>query len=101
MYSPRQPHLEVAHRVLRYINGTPRQGILLPSHESLTLQAYSDVDWARCPTTRKLTTGYVIFLGSSPITWRSKKQTIVSRSSAEVEYRVTANTTCKIIWFLI
>lgn len=46
MHSPRQHHIEVAYRVLRYIKGTPRQGILLSSHGSLTLQTYCDADWA-------------------------------------------------------
>ncbi|KAK2993029.1 hypothetical protein RJ640_001592 [Escallonia rubra] len=98
MHDPRQPHLDAAYRVLHYLKGSPGQGILLPSNNTLYLQAFCDADWAGCPMTRKSTTGYIIFLGSSPVSWRAKKQTVVSRSSAEVEYRAMATTTSEIIW---
>ncbi|KAK2986285.1 hypothetical protein RJ640_021854 [Escallonia rubra] len=79
-------------QVLRYVKGAPGQGILLPANSSLTLRAYCDADWAGCPSTQRSTAGYIIFLGSSPISWRSKKQSIVSCSSAEAEYRAMATT---------
>ncbi|KAK3032090.1 hypothetical protein RJ639_036304 [Escallonia herrerae] len=98
MHDPRQPHLDAAYRVLHYLKGSPGQGILLPSNNTLYLQAFCDADWAGCPMTRKSTTGYIIFLGSSPVSWRAKKQTVVSRSSAEAEYRAMATITSEIIW---
>ncbi|KAK3041222.1 hypothetical protein RJ639_028482 [Escallonia herrerae] len=98
MHDPRQPHLDAAYRVLHYLKGSPGQGILLPSNNTLYLQAFCDADWAGCPMTRKSTTGYIILLGSSPVSWRAKKQTVVSRSSAEAEYRAMATTTSEIIW---
>ncbi|KAK2991896.1 hypothetical protein RJ640_011585 [Escallonia rubra] len=100
MHAPRQPHLDAAFQVLRYLKGAPGQGILLPANSSLTLRAYCDADWAGCPSTRRSTTGYIIFLGSSPISWRSKKQSVVSRSSAEAEYRAMATTSSEIIWLV-
>ncbi|KAK3027781.1 hypothetical protein RJ639_042226 [Escallonia herrerae] len=96
----RKPHLDAALQVLRYLKGVPGQGILLPANSSLTLRAYCDADWAGCPSTRRSTTGYIIFLGSSPISWRSKKQSVVSRSSAEAEYRAMATTSSEIIWLV-
>ncbi|XP_047328433.1 uncharacterized mitochondrial protein AtMg00810-like [Impatiens glandulifera] len=64
----------------------------------LQLRAYSDADWAGDPTDRRSTTGYCFFLGTSLISWRSKKQTVVSRSSIESEYRALADTTSKLLW---
>ncbi|CAL9007107.1 unnamed protein product, partial [Prunus brigantina] len=87
-----------ARRLLYYLKGAPSQGLLFPSHGSLHLTAYCDADWARCPFTRRSVTGYRIFLGKSLISWKSKKQVTVSRSSAEAEYRSMAATTCELTW---
>lgn len=66
MQAPRQAHWDAALLVLRYLKGSPGQGILLrPS--SLDLAAYCDSDWASCPLTRRSVTGYFVTLGGSPI----------------------------------
>ncbi|XP_058008085.1 uncharacterized mitochondrial protein AtMg00810-like [Hevea brasiliensis] len=57
-----------------------------------------DVDWVACPTSRRSITGYCIFLGSTLVSWKSKKQPTVSRSSAKAEYCSMASTTCKLKW---
>ena len=98
MHSPTTVHMQAARRLLRYLIGTLSQGILLASSSAAQLTAYCDSDWASCPMTRKSTTGYCIFLGKSPITWKTKKQSVVSRSSAEAEYRAMAMTTCEVTW---
>ncbi|XP_023743032.1 secreted RxLR effector protein 161-like [Lactuca sativa] len=94
--NPRQSHMNAAMRVLRYLNSTPGKGLLLPSSGILTLEAYCDVSWMSCPSTRRSCIGYYISVGGAPISWRTKKQNVVSRSSAESEYRAMATTVYEI-----
>ena len=98
LHAPTQQHLDGAHRIVRYLKGCPGQGILLSSACDLSLQGWCDSDWAACPVTRRSLTGWLVFLGSSPISWKTKKQHTVSRSSAEAEYRSMASITCELKW---
>jgi hypothetical protein len=98
MHAPRDVHLTMLKRILRYIKGTAHLGVQLHAISSPSITAYSDADWAGCPDTRRSTSGYCIFLGSSLISWSSKRQTTVSRSSAEAEYRAIANAVSECSW---
>ena len=72
MHSPTDVHLAAAKRILCYIKGSLYCGLLFQPG-SLHLQAYADADWTGDPINRRSTSGYVVFLGSTPITWVSKK----------------------------
>ncbi|GKD90540.1 ribonuclease H-like domain-containing protein [Tanacetum coccineum] len=98
MHDPREPHLSAMKRILRYVRGTLDHGLQLYISPTSQLIAYSDADWAGCPTTRRSTSGYCVFLGDNLITWSSKRQHVTSRSSAKAEYRGVANAVAETAW---
>ncbi|KAK9108921.1 hypothetical protein Sjap_016981 [Stephania japonica] len=98
MSSPRTAHFTAVLRILRYVKGTLFHGHHFSDDSPLVLSGYSDADWAGDPTDRRSTTGYCFFLGNSLISWRSKKQTVTSRSSTESEYRALADATSELLW---
>ncbi|GJV81134.1 ribonuclease H-like domain-containing protein [Tanacetum coccineum] len=81
-----------------YVRGTLTSGLQLYSSTTSSLVAYSDADWAGCPTTRRSTSGYCVFLGNNLLSWSSKRQFTLSRSSAEAEYRGVANAVAETCW---
>uniref|UniRef100_A0A803PYD1 Retrovirus-related Pol polyprotein from transposon RE1 n=1 Tax=Cannabis sativa TaxID=3483 RepID=A0A803PYD1_CANSA len=85
-------------RILRYLKGTAHHGLHLSPSPNLHLVGFSDVDWACCPDDRKSVAGYCVYLGDSLISWSSKKQTVVARSSTESEYRALAQLAAEISW---
>jgi hypothetical protein len=97
-YDPREPHYTLIKRILRYLHGTLNHGLQLCPTDVSTLVAYSDADWASCPDTRRSTSGYAVFLGDNLVSWSSKRQPTVSRSSAEAEYRAVANAVAETTW---
>ncbi|XP_055824356.1 uncharacterized mitochondrial protein AtMg00810-like [Solanum dulcamara] len=96
MHSPKQSHMESALRVVRYLKEAPSLGLLMSSKDTNTLTAYCDSDWGACLETRRSVTGYLVKFGGSLISWKSKKQETVSRSSAETEFRRMANCAAEI-----
>jgi hypothetical protein len=98
MHDPQEPHLALLKRVLRYVKVTLSTGFHIGTGSITSLTAYSDADWAGCPDSRHSISGYCVFLGDNLVSWSSKRQTTVSRSSAEAEYRAVAHAIAETCW---
>ena len=98
MDKPTEVHWNAAIMILRYLKSSPGKGLLFRKGGTLEIVAYSDADYAGSVVDRKSTTGFSVFLGDNLISWRSKKQNVVSRSSAESEYRAMAQTAAELMW---
>jgi hypothetical protein len=98
MHNPSESHMEAVLRILRYLKSSPGKGLMFSKHNHLEVSGYTDADWAGCINDRKSTSGYFTFVGGNLVTWRSKKQKVVARSSAEAEYRGMAQGVCELLW---
>ena len=98
MHKPSISHFQAVKRILCYVKGTLWFGLSFTLSSSRELLAYLDADWAGCPDTRWSISGYVVYFGGNLVSWSSKKQTTVSRSSCESEYRALALTTAEVKW---
>ncbi|KAK2410134.1 putative mitochondrial protein [Trifolium repens] len=96
--SPCQEHMDAVIRILKYIKGAPGTGLIYKDRGHTQIVGYSDADWAGSPIDRRSTSGYCVLVGGNLISWKSKKQNVVARSSAEAEYRAMALVTCELIW---
>uniref|UniRef100_M1DD39 Reverse transcriptase Ty1/copia-type domain-containing protein n=1 Tax=Solanum tuberosum TaxID=4113 RepID=M1DD39_SOLTU len=98
IHAPREPHLQAAFHMLRYLKQDSTLGIFMSNTDDYTVSAFCDSDWASCPDSRKFVTGYVVLLGDSPVNWKSKKQETISLSSAEAEYRSLKKVVGELVW---
>ncbi|GAA0167596.1 transmembrane signal receptor [Lithospermum erythrorhizon] len=98
LHESRLDYWTAAIRVVKYLKGCPGQGILLKAQNSLQLSGWCDSDWASFPITRRSVSGWIVFLGDSLVSWKTKKQVRVPRSSAKAEYRSMAIITCELKW---
>lgn len=97
LHKPTKTHLKIAFRLLRYLEGNPGRGVLITKSDTFELKGYVDADWAKCLSTRRYVTRYMVYFNNSLISWKNKKQSTVSRSSTESEYRALGSITCEII----
>ncbi|BBH07832.1 transposable element gene [Prunus dulcis] len=98
MHTPTTDHWNFVKRLLRYLCGTINEGLQIHRQSPLNLHAYSDADWAGDKNDFSSTSAYVIYLGRNPVSWSSKKQQTVARSSTEAEYRSVANAAAELNW---
>lgn len=98
IFDPCHPHLIIVHHIIRYLRRTTDKGLFYSSQCSLQLAAYANAVCAGWPDTRRSTTGWCLFLGSSLISWKSKTRKTVSKSPCEAEYHAMSFATSEIVW---
>ena len=98
MATPCSTHYNVILLILSYLKGIFFHGLHFYAQFLLVLRAYSDADWTRNPIDLPSSTGYCFLIGTSLISWRNKKQSIVVHSNTEVEYCALAYTTSELFW---
>lgn len=98
MNNPTEDHLETVNKILRYLKMTLGHCLLFRKYENRDVEVYIDASWAGEQTDRRSTTCYCSYVWGNLVTWRSKKQAVVSRSSAEAEYRAFALGICEGMW---
>ncbi|KAL0745858.1 hypothetical protein Bca101_101627 [Brassica carinata] len=98
MQAPKVHHWKMVDRILKYLRGTPGQGVWMGCNGSTEVVGYCDADWAGDRVDRRSTTGYCTFIGVNLVTWKSKKQKVISCSSAEAEYRAMLKLTNELVW---
>ena len=91
-------HWTTVEHILCYMKEALRRGILYKKHEYTRIECFSDANWARSNEDKISTSGYCVFVGENLVSWKSKKQSVVSWSSAELEYRAMTQFVCEIMW---
>ncbi|GKE24984.1 ribonuclease H-like domain-containing protein, partial [Tanacetum coccineum] len=100
MHKPLRFHIKIALKVLRYLKSNHRKGVHIVKQPKASLEAFVDADWAKCLATKKSVTGFCIKINGSLISWKSKKQHTLAKSSAKAEYRAMASVTSEVTWVL-
>ena len=98
MHSPTKEHLEAAYRILRYLKGSPGRGLYFKKGDHQGLEIYTDANWVGSITDRRSTSDNCSYVWGNLVTWRSKKQNVVARRSAESEFRAMASGICELLW---
>ncbi|RVW73995.1 Retrovirus-related Pol polyprotein from transposon RE1 [Vitis vinifera] len=99
MHNPGEQHMNVVMHILRYLKNAPGNGILFTKNvDHQSIEVYTDADWAGAVDDRRSTSDYFTFVGGNLMTWTSKKQNVVTRSSVEAEFRGMTFGLCEALW---
>ncbi|KAL0539626.1 hypothetical protein IC582_023842 [Cucumis melo] len=98
MHSPTILHWQMVKRIIRYLKGVLSHGLGLQKSSHLYLYGFADADWALDLDDRKSTYGFGVYFGGNLISWGSKKQSIISRSSTEAECCCLALVAIEMVW---
>lgn len=98
LQTPCASHWDAVVWILRYIKGAPGRGLLYENKGHSHIVGYSNADWVGSLSDRRSTSGFCVLVGGNLVSWKSKKQAVVTRSSAEAEYRAMGLATCELVW---
>lgn len=96
--NPSQGDVNGVKRIFKYLRGTMDLGMIYEPNPKFDLNCYSDSDYGGDMDTRRSTTGFVLNLGASAISWSSQLQSCVALSSTEAEYMASAQAIKELIW---
>jgi hypothetical protein len=94
-------HMKAVYRILHYLKSSLGKWLLFSWYDHLKIEAYTDADWVGSIVDRRFVSSYCTFVRGNLVTWRSKKQSVVTRSSAEAEFRTIAHGVCEMLWLKI
>ena len=99
MTKPTLSHMNATNYLVSYLKESFGKGIMLPKVKDFYISTFTDANWSSCPDTRRSVTGFCVFIGNSLVSWKSKKQQTVARTSVEAKYRALAVTIVKLYGF--
>ena len=98
LINPKQSHVKVVKRIIRYVDGTHDHGIKYTFDTNVEIAGYTDSDWAGDANDRKSTSGGCFFVGNNLVSWHSKKQNCTSLSTAQAEYVAAGSCCTQLMW---
>ena len=99
--APTEKHWVACKKILRYLKATKDYGLIFKTGDRISLTVYTDADWACDVDDRKSVGAYCVYIGQNLVSWSSKKQQTVARSSTESEYRALSTACAEIVWIQV
>ncbi|KAA0059238.1 putative mitochondrial protein [Cucumis melo var. makuwa] len=98
IHTPKHTHWQLVKRILRYLKGVLYHALWLSKSDNMSLDGFVDADWASDSDDRKSTSGFCVYFGNNLVSWGSKKQSIIDRSSTKAEYRCLTLLATELVW---